>query len=630
MSRQRVLGAVVGVLLLVFALLYRFFPDALHVQHTGVAGGGEPETGGRGAMGFQRHNAPAQAPAPSAAEAGPPISLASSEVIMARRSSADSTPVSAQVADWLKRGDAAASAGQLVGGDDSAAAWYAKVLDTDADNRAARAGVAEVARRLASRADKALQQGDDDAAGKLLVQLRQIPHADAEAARIEHELAVQQQIAPMLAQAADLLKHGHDVEPEDANALSIYRAVIKLDADNAVAEQGLEQIQRGVLDRALAALAESDFPATDAALAQAAEILPDSQALQDTRSRVEGMRRRQAENVLAQARSALDGGNIDLAQTLVTKALAISPDLPGVDDFNVRLRNARLYASYRPGQVFRDRFLDRPGSTPWMVVVPTGSFSMGSADDGPAHPVTLGTGFAIGRTEVTVAEFREFIGATGYVTDAERLGNASIYDENSGRLRDIDGADWHDDYAGKPARDDDPVVNVSWNDAEAYVKWLAQRTGKRYRLASEAEFEYAMRGGTTTRYWWGDGTPDGTVENLTGSRDRSPSKRRWTHAFTGYGDGYWGPAPVMHFKPNPFGLYDIDGNVSEWVDDCWHDNYLRAPRDGSAWINPGCTARVLRGGSWGSAPEQVRSSYRQPAAANVRSARVGFRVVRVL
>jgi formylglycine-generating enzyme required for sulfatase activity len=86
----------------------------------------------------------------------------------------------------------------------------------------------------------------------------------------------------------------------------------------------------------------------------------------------------------------------------------------------------------------------------------------------------------------------------------------------------------------------------------------------------------------------------------------------------------------MHFKPNPFGLYDIDGNVSEWVDDCWHDNYLRAPRDGSAWINPGCTARVLRGGSWGSAPEQVRSSYRQPAAANVRSARVGFRVVRVL
>jgi formylglycine-generating enzyme required for sulfatase activity len=197
-------------------------------------------------------------------------------------------------------------------------------------------------------------------------------------------------------------------------------------------------------------------------------------------------------------------------------------------------------------------------------------------------------------------------------------------------MRDDGNATWQDDYAGRRAADNLPVVNVSWNDAKAYADWLSQRTGKTYRLPSEAEFAYALRGGTTTRYWWGDGTPSGKVENLTGSNDRSPSGRRWNHAFRGYGDGYWGPAPVMRFAPNPFGLYDMGGNVSEWTADCWHDNYIHAPVDGSAWLNPGCSTRVLRGGSWGSSPDQARSAWRQGADASVRSGRVGFRVVREL
>ena len=191
-------------------------------------------------------------------------------------------------------------------------------------------------------------------------------------------------------------------------------------------------------------------------------------------------------------------------------------------------------------------------------------------------------------------------------------------------------ATWEDDFEGRPAADNMPVVNVSWEDASAYAAWLSQRTGKPYRLPSEAEFEYAMRAGTTTRYWWGDGRPQTVVENLTGSRDRSTRGRRWSNSFSGYRDGFWGPAPVMHFKPNGFGLYDMDGNVSEWVEDCWHDNYTRAPHDGSAWVNPGCQERVVRGGSWGSAPNQVRSGYRLGVVADTRSGRVGFRVVRVL
>jgi formylglycine-generating enzyme required for sulfatase activity len=273
-----------------------------------------------------------------------------------------------------------------------------------------------------------------------------------------------------------------------------------------------------------------------------------------------------------------------------------------------------------------------------MVVIPTGSFMMGSPDnergheasESPQHEVTIATGFALGRSEVSVAQFREFVRASDYVPDSRRLGGASVYDGASGVMRDDSRASWEDDYAGRPAGATDPVVNVSWNDAHAYVEWLSRRTGKNYRLPSEAEFEYALRAGTTSRYWWGDGTPQSKVENLTGSSDRSQRGRRWTNSFPGYRDGYWGPAPIQSFSPNPFGLYDIGGNVSEWVADCWHDNYTRAAHDGSAWVNPGCARRVLRGGSWGSAPEQVRSAYRFGADVATRSGRVGFRVARVL
>jgi formylglycine-generating enzyme required for sulfatase activity len=288
--------------------------------------------------------------------------------------------------------------------------------------------------------------------------------------------------------------------------------------------------------------------------------------------------------------------------------------------------------------VFSDRFVDQPGQAPAMVVIPTGRFRMGAADDEdghtdaelPAHEVVIAKGFAMARSAVTVGQFREFVRASGYQPDSDRLGGASVYDERTGALRDDSRADWQDDYAGHPAADNLPVVNVSWNDAQAYAAWLGQRTGKRYRLPSEAEFEYALRGGTTTRYWWGDGKPDKPVENLTGSGDRSARGRRWSNAFAGYRDGYWGPAPVLSFAPNPFGLYDINGNVSEWVADCWHDSYLRAPQDGGAWLNPGCSMHVVRGGSWGSSPDQVRSAFRQGTDGSLRSGRVGFRVVREL
>jgi formylglycine-generating enzyme required for sulfatase activity len=397
-------------------------------------------------------------------------------------------------------------------------------------------------------------------------------------------------------------------------------------------------VQRAVLDRALAAVAQNDFNGAEQALTQAADVQPNSPQLRDVQGRVDGMRKQRGSTLMVQARSALDAGNLSLAEQLAGQAQAIGADADALKDFNERLTNARLYASYKPGQTFTDRFVDIPGQAPSMVVVPTGNFAMGAADndDGrsdsetPQHEVVLDKGFAMGRTDVTVGQFREFVKASGYQPDSQRLGGASVYDERSGAMRDDTGASWQSDYAGRNADDKLPVVNVSWNDARAYAEWLSQRTGKKYRLPSESEFEYALRGGTTTKYWWGDSSPKSRVENLTGGNDRSSNGRRWSNAFAGYRDGFWGPAPVMSFAANPFGLYDINGNVSEWVQDCWHDNYIRAPRDGNAWLNPGCSTRVIRGGSWGSSPDQVRSAYRQGADASVRSGRVGFRVVREL
>lgn len=638
--RQRALGGALGVVVLALALVYHFFPRVLHVEPSATATHRAMNLGPAAAV------APATSarPEPSEVDAGPPLTLAPTDVVVARLSkkntnlpeqlSADTPEVEALMA----KADKALKAGQLAGNENSAAALYEQALKLKPDSRRAAQGLFEVRERLVAEINQSLAVGDADAASDLLDTLKLIPDATDDVNQLQAKLKTLTQVRPLLAKAATLLQQGNADQPPGNNALELYRQVQQLDPDNAVAAQGTLQVQRAVLDRALSAVAQNDFKAADQALTEAAQIAPDSPAMRDVHTRVDAMRVARANGLLGQARSALDSGNLTMAQQLADQAKAISPDLAGLTEFGDRLTNVRLYASYKPGQVFTDRFADIPGQTPSMVVIPTGSFQMGAPEDEagredaetPQHEVTIGKGFALSRTSVTVGQFREFVRASGYQPDSVKLGGASVYDEGTGAMRDDTSAGWQDDYAGRNADSRLPVVNVSWNDAKAYVDWLSQRTGKTFRLPSEAEFEYALRAGTTSRYWWGDGTPSGKVENLTGSGDRSPSGRRWSNAFQGYRDGYWGPAPVMSFAPNAFGLYDIDGNVSEWVQDCWHDSYLRAPRDGGAWVNPGCGSRVVRGGSWGSSPEQVRSAYRQGVDASVRSGRVGFRVLREL
>jgi formylglycine-generating enzyme required for sulfatase activity len=638
--RQRALGGALGVVVLGLALVYHFFPRVLHVEPSATA------THRAMNLGPVASVAPAAStrPEPSEVDAGPPLTLAPTDVVVARLSkkntnlpeqlSADTPEVEALMA----KADKALKAGQLAGNENSAVALYEQALKLKPDSRRAAQGLFEVRERLVAEINQSVAVGDADAASDLLDTLKLIPDATDDVNQLQAKLKTLTQVRPLLAKAATLLQQGNADQPPGNNALELYRQVQQLDPDNAVAAQGTLQVQRAVLDRALAAVAQNDFKAADQALTEAAQVAPDSPAMRDVHTRVDAMRVARANGLLGQARSALDSGNLSMAQQLAEQAKAISPDLAGLTEFGDRLTNVRLYASYKPGQVFTDRFADMPGQTPSMVVVPTGSFQMGAPDneagredaETPQHEVTIGKGFALSRTSITVGQFREFVRASGYQPDSVKLGGASVYDEGTGAMRDDTSASWQDDYAGRNADSRLPVVNVSWNDAKAYVDWLSQRTGKTFRLPSEAEFEYALRAGTTSRYWWGDGTPSGKVENLTGSGDRSPSGRRWSNAFQGYRDGYWGPAPVMSFAPNAFGLYDIDGNVSEWVQDCWHDSYLRAPRDGGAWVNPGCGSRVVRGGSWGSSPEQVRSAYRQGVDASVRSGRVGFRVLREL
>jgi len=246
----------------------------------------------------------------------------------------------------------------------------------------------------------------------------------------------------------------------------------------------------------------------------------------------------------------------------------------------------------KPQDVFRE--CDK---CPEMVVVPAGSFTMGSPesekdrskDEGPQHRVTFARHFAVGRFAVTFDEWDACVadgGCNGYRPS----------DQGWGRGR-------------------HPVINASWNNANAYAVWLSRKTGKKYRLLSEAEREYVTRAGTTTPFWWGASI--------------STQQANYNGTLT-----FGSTVQVDLFQPNPWGLYQVHGNVWEWMEDCYHDGYTGAPLDGSAWTSGDCGRRVLRGGSWGSGPRALRAAARVGDTVGDTGGRhydvYGFRLARTL
>jgi len=439
-------------------------------------------------------------------------------------------------------------------------------------------------------------------------------------------------------QATQALESGNLVEPADASAWTLFQQLEATDPGNEAASDGLVAVTEQLFGRIDELIEESNFEGAEELLDRATELEFDRQPIDQRQTAIASARDDQQRVLINEVRQAIDQGNFDGAEERLNTLIAMGVDQNQIERLRSSLNDAVRYSGFEPGQLFQDGLGDGDTYGPVMVVIPSGSFMMGSpeseddrvSNEGPRFRVNFQRGFAVSRNEVTVGQFRRFIEATGYETDAEQRGDSRIYMSGSGRVAERRRVTWEDDFLGDPADESLPVIHVSWNDANAYANWLAEETDRPYRMPTEAEFEYALRAGSQSRYWWGNDAPDEEVENLTGDGDQFTDRRRWTVAFPRYTDGYWGPAPVGTFAANPFGLFDMGGNVMEWVADCWHDSFVRAPDDGSAWINPGCDRRVIRGASWSSTPAMSRSAFRLSSQVATTDARVGFRVGRSL
>ncbi|NBB92701.1 MAG: SUMF1/EgtB/PvdO family nonheme iron enzyme [Gammaproteobacteria bacterium] len=447
-------------------------------------------------------------------------------------------------------------------------------------------------------------------------------------------------VGQWLEQAQAALEAGQLTAPPGANAVELFNQVLEAEPDNAEAQAGLVSTHQALLADAIAmARDDLDFEGAEARLVEAEEVREAPEAVTEARASIADFRTRYVEQLDSEVLAHIDEGRFEEAEDAITELVALGHDRNRIDALQASLTDARRYGSFQPGQVFSEQ-IERLGiSGPQMVVVPAGSFMMGSPEDeedrmaneGPQRRVTFDRGFAVALTEVTVGQFAEFVSDTGYRTDAEISGGSRVYDLESGRMDEEDDIHWRHDYSGEDADEDLPVIHISWRDASAYANWLSDQTGRTYRLPSEAEFEYALRAGSQAPYWWGNGSPpEDEVENVTGDGDVSPTGARWNVAFRRYTDDFWGPAPVATLQTNPFGLYDMSGNVMEWVDDCWHDSFVRAPSDGTAWVNPGCERRVIKGASWSSTPAMSRSAFRISSSTSSTDMRVGFRIVRDL
>ena len=249
---------------------------------------------------------------------------------------------------------------------------------------------------------------------------------------------------------------------------------------------------------------------------------------------------------------------------------------------------------------FRDT-LRSGGHGPEMMVIPAGRFLMGCVsgsdcdDEKPVHEVVIARPFAMSKYEVTFADYDRF-------TSPNQVKDAG----------------W-----GRGLR---PIINISWEEATQYAAWLSAETGKRYRLPTEAEWEYAVRAGSTTKYHFGDNEAQLCQH---GNHADTSTDYEWRNTACSDDVGER-TAEVGRYRPNAFGLYDMEGNVYEWVQDCWNNSYVGAPTDGRAWTSGDCGLRVVRGGAWGYGPSLLRSASRHALPRWGSDSYLGFRLIQDL
>ena len=379
-------------------------------------------------------------------------------------------------------------------------------------------------------------------------------------------------------------------------------------------QQRIAQEIKGHWESFEAALAAEELDGATNILTQVRDLNPEESGLAAGEQRLGDLERQRAETIKehwAAFEAAIIKENLDEAANILTQVRDLNPEEAGLSG-----REERLVQLERRRQEAEAKARQYAGE---MVSIPGGTFEMGDlsgeGDDNerPVHSVTV-PAFLMGKYEVTVGQFRRFVEATGYRTDAERNADGKkgcriIAGHTFYIWRWFGGRSWRD--PGFFVGNNRAVMCVSWNDAQAFVKWLSELTGQTFRLPTEAEWEYAVRAGSTTKYSWG---------NSIGS-NRANCKNCGTQW-----DDYYN-VPAGSFSANAWGLHDMHGNVWEWVEDCLNDSYIGAPNDGSAWTSGNCSQRVVRGGSWDDKPRYLRSASREKFTRSYRAVNIGFRLV---
>ena len=469
--------------------------------------------------------------------------------------------------------------------------------------------------------------GSDSPAETAPVMSETEPVASADSATAQPPAADPAKDAPVEDDEVTRLLAGADADltarrltsPAGNNAWEKYQRVLSLSPAHPEAMAGMERVIASYMALFGAALEQADFDQADSYLGRIRALHPDSPALLTGKKQLEAARQARAERLAEQERqrqaeeaarqaemerqrmaraveghweafeTAMQRDEWDRAGDRLGQVRDLNPAAPGLAAGETRLAQAREAA--------RKKALQYAGE---MVSIPGGTFRMGDLsgeggdDEKPVHSVRVAA-FKLGKHEVTFAQW-----------------DACVADGGCGRYR-PDDAGW--------GRGNRPVMIVSWDDIQLFIKWLNSRTGESYRLPSESEWEYAVRAGSSTKYHFGNA--------------ESQLCRYGNHATVaedGYGNDSCSDgvgkrtAEVGRYQPNSFGLYDMHGNVFEWVEDCWNDSYAGAPTNGRAWTQGDCGRRVIRGGSWGNYPGSLRSANRSRHTRSYRIDRIGFRL----